>query len=132
MPGLDAEAIRHALRTARDHGFRRVSLKAGAGAFRATLDEPAEEEPRAPDYAAGNQVPLVDISSPLVGYFRDLPEPVVAGTRIKVGQVVGQIVALGLANDVVAKASGEVVEVLVHTGEPVEYGQPLARVRKDG
>lgn len=132
MPGMDADVIRHALRTAREHGFRLVRLKTGDATFRATLDawdegdvfEPETTTPEGPP-------PPVEVTAPLVGYFRELPEPLATGATVKVGQVIGQIVALGLANDVVAKAAGEVIEVLVAAGEPVEYGQPIARLRRD-
>lgn len=132
MPEMDADVIRHALSTAREHGFRQVRLKAGDATFRATLDEWSEEDMLSSEAPAEQgPPPPVEVTAPLVGYFRELPEPLASGARVKVGQVVGQIVALGLANDVVAKAAGEVIEVLVAAGEPVEYGQPIARLRRD-
>lgn len=132
MPEMDADVIRHALRTAREHGFRLVRLKAGDATFRATLEEWDEEAVFEPQASTPEGPPApVDVTAPLVGYFRELPEPLSPGATVKVGQVIGQIVALGLANDVVAKAAGEVTEMLVAAGEPVEYGQPIARLRRE-
>ncbi|NEP43472.1 MAG: acetyl-CoA carboxylase, biotin carboxyl carrier protein, partial [Okeania sp. SIO2H7] len=34
-------------------------------------------------------------------------------------------------NEIEAEVSGEVVEILVENGEPVEYNQPLMRVNPD-
>jgi len=34
-------------------------------------------------------------------------------------------------NEIEAEFSGQVMEVLVENGEPVEYGQPLMRINPD-
>jgi biotin carboxyl carrier protein len=44
---------------------------------------------------------------------------------VREGQVIGQIEAIRLMNDVIAHASGQVVDVLVEDGMAVEYGQHL-------
>jgi acetyl-CoA carboxylase biotin carboxyl carrier protein len=76
---------------------------------------------------------LVDINSPMVGTFYRSPGPdelpyVDVGDRIRVGQAVCIIEAMKLMNELEAEVSGEIVEILVQNGEPVEYGQPLMRV----
>jgi acetyl-CoA carboxylase biotin carboxyl carrier protein len=38
------------------------------------------------------------------------------------------IEAMKLMNELEAEVSGEIVEILVNNGEPVEYGQVLMRV----
>jgi acetyl-CoA carboxylase biotin carboxyl carrier protein len=48
---------------------------------------------------------------------------------IRVGQVVCIIEAMKLMNEIEAEVGGEVVEILVQNGEPVEYGQALMRVK---
>lgn len=76
---------------------------------------------------------LVDIISPMVGTFYRAPAPdeppfVNVGDRIRNGQTVCIIEAMKLMNELEAEVSGEVVEILVDNGEPVEFGQVLMRV----
>lgn len=70
------------------------------------------------------------ISSPLVGIFhaaktQDGKSQVAIGSHIDKGQILGEIEAMKLMNDIVAACSGTVTEVLVKDGDLVEYGQPL-------
>lgn len=75
-----------------------------------------------------------EVLSPMVGTFYRSPSPddppyVEVGDRIRVGQTVCIIEAMKLMNEIEAEVSGEVVEVLVENGKPVEYGQPLMRIK---
>jgi acetyl-CoA carboxylase biotin carboxyl carrier protein len=79
---------------------------------------------------------LVEIPSPMVGTFYRAPAPgeppfVEVGDRVRSGQTVCIIEAMKLMNEIEAEVSGQVIEILVHNGEPVEYGQPLMRVNPD-
>jgi len=79
----------------------------------------------------------VSIISPMVGTFYraaapDEPPFVNVGDRIKVGQTVCIIEAMKLMNEIDAdEVSGQVMEILVQNGEPVEYGQVLMRINPD-
>jgi acetyl-CoA carboxylase biotin carboxyl carrier protein len=53
------------------------------------------------------------------------------GDRVKAGQSVCIIEAMKLMNEIEAEVSGQVMEILVQNGEPVEYGQPLMRINPD-
>ena len=69
----------------------------------------------------------------MVGTFYRSPSPdeapfVAIGDRIKLGQTVCIIEAMKLMNEIEAEVSGQVVEILVENGTPVEYGQPLMRI----
>ncbi|MEO0869371.1 MAG: acetyl-CoA carboxylase biotin carboxyl carrier protein [Cyanobacteria bacterium J06642_11] len=93
---------------------------------------PATAEPAAPPAVASD---LTEITSPMVGTFYRSPAPdeapfVDTGDRIKVGQTVCIIEAMKLMNELEAEISGEIVEILVQNAEPVEFGQPLMRVRQ--
>jgi acetyl-CoA carboxylase biotin carboxyl carrier protein len=94
--------------------------------------------------AAGSPSPLanassskyVDVESPMVGTFYRAPAPgeapfVEVGDRVKAGQSVCIIEAMKLMNEIEAEVSGQVMEILVQNGEPVEYGQPLMRINPD-
>src|SRR5438552_3526808 len=48
-----------------------------------------------------------------------------AGDEVKRGDVLGGIQSLGHIAEISAPADGEIREVLVAGGAPVEYGQPL-------
>lgn len=77
---------------------------------------------------------LVEITSPMVGTFYRSPTPdeasfVEVGDRIQAGQTVCIIEAMKLMNELEAEVSGEIVDILVENSEPIEFGQPLMRVR---
>lgn len=77
-----------------------------------------------------------EIVSPMVGTFYRAPAPndppyVNVGDRIRPTQVVCIIEAMKLMNEIEAEVGGEVTEILVQNGEPVEYGQVLMRVRPE-
>jgi oxaloacetate decarboxylase (Na+ extruding) subunit alpha len=67
----------------------------------------------------------VEVTAPLVGIFRQGEERLAPGDLVQSGAPVGAIESLKILNPVVAEVSGEVLEVLVEDGHPVEYGQPL-------
>ena len=76
---------------------------------------------------------LAEVTSPMVGTFYRSPGPdeppfVQVGDRIRVGQTVCIVEAMKLMNELESEVSGEVVEILVQNGDPVEFGQPLMRV----
>ena len=96
---------------------------------------PATEAPSVPPPIAADSN-LVDITSPMVGTFYRAPAPdeppfVHVGDRIQNGQTVCIIEAMKLMNELEAETTGEVVEILVENGQPVEFGQPLMRLRPD-
>lgn len=78
----------------------------------------------------------VEVESPMVGTFYRAPAPgedpfVEVGDRVKANQSVCIIEAMKLMNEIEAEVSGQVMEILVQNGEPVEYGQPLMRINPD-
>ena len=73
------------------------------------------------------------IVSPMVGTFYAKPSPdsspyVEVGSTVKKGDVVCIIEAMKLMNEIESEFDGEIVEILVKNGEPVEYGKPLFRI----
>ena len=57
------------------------------------------------------------------------PPFVEIGSRIKAGQTVCILDAMKLMNELEADADGEVVEILVENGTPVEFAQVLMRIK---
>jgi acetyl-CoA carboxylase biotin carboxyl carrier protein len=96
---------------------------------------PLTEIPSAPPpAAAASRGDLLEITAPMVATFYRSPAPgepsfVDLGSRISVGQTVCILEAMKLMNELEAEVSGEVVEILVENGTPVEFGQVLMRVR---
>jgi acetyl-CoA carboxylase biotin carboxyl carrier protein len=87
-----------------------------------------------PPAAPAARADLVDITAPMVGTFYRAPSPgdppfVELGSRITAGQPVCILEAMKLMNELEADVSGEVVEILVENGTPVEFGQVLLRVK---
>jgi acetyl-CoA carboxylase biotin carboxyl carrier protein len=78
---------------------------------------------------------LFKITSPIVGTFYRSAGPdkepyVKEGTQVSTETVVCIVEAMKLMNEIQAEVSGEVVEIYVENGQPVEYGQPLFGIRK--
>lgn len=74
------------------------------------------------------------VLSPLVGTFYTAPaedaDPFVAvGDTVKKGQTLAIVEAMKLMNEIESEYDGVIEEVLVENGKPVEYNQPLFRLR---
>jgi acetyl-CoA carboxylase biotin carboxyl carrier protein len=97
------------------------------------LAAPAAAPPPAPTAPAAD-VGLREITSPFVGTFYRAPSPeappyVEVGSRIRPGQVLCIVEAMKLMNEIESEVAGTIVEVLGQSGQPVEYGEALFRVR---
>ena len=71
----------------------------------------------------------------MVGTFYRAPAPdappfVEVGQDIEVGQVVCILEAMKLMNEIKSEVAGRVVEVLIQSGDPVEFGQPLFAIER--
>ena len=88
-----------------------------------------------PPSVPGSRSDLVEVTAPMVGTFYRAPGPeeppfVEIGSRINVGQAVCILEAMKLMNELESEVSGEVVEILVENGTPVEFGQVLMRLKQ--
>jgi acetyl-CoA carboxylase biotin carboxyl carrier protein len=70
------------------------------------------------------------ISAPMVGIFHLIDGIAMPGATVKKGQAVGVIESMKLMNEVVAQEDGQIAEVYVEDGMPVEYGQTLFRLEQ--
>ena len=87
-----------------------------------------------PPSVPGSRSDLVEVTAPMVGTFYRAPGPeeppfVEIGSRISVGQAVCILEAMKLMNELESEVSGEVIEILVENGTPVEFGQVLMRLK---
>ena len=77
---------------------------------------------------------LKEVVSPMVGTFYRAPSPdsapyVQVGQDINKDTVVCIIEAMKVMNEIKAEVQGVIVEALVENGTPVQFGQPLFRVK---
>jgi len=102
----------------------------GAGSVQASL--PAQTPTGAP--VPGSASGEIEIKSPMIGTFYRAPSPeagsyVEIGTEINHESVVCIIEAMKVMNEIKAEVKGVVTQVLVENAKPVEFGQPLFKVR---
>jgi len=75
------------------------------------------------------------INAPLVGTYYESPKPgeppfINVGDTIEEGQSLCIIEAMKIFNTIESDHSGEISEILVKDGQPVEFGQPLFKFIK--
>ena len=124
-------------------GENRVRIEravAAPAAVPAVVSMPAPAAaPTAPAPAAAAEETNVDfnrtreIKSPMVGVFYAAPSPdakpfVEVGSKVKKGDIVCIVEAMKLMNEITAEFDGEVVDICVHNGDVVEYGQTLFKL----
>ncbi len=95
---------------------------------------PVAELPKEPPTLSAIDQKWTAVTSPMVGTFYRAPSPdeapfVEIGDAIRKGQPVCIIEAMKLMNEIEAEISGQVMEIAVANGEPVEYGQTLLWVK---
>ena len=76
----------------------------------------------------------LDIKSPMIGTFYRAPSPesasyVEVGTEVSPETVVCIIEAMKVMNEIKAEVRGVITQVSVENAKPVEFGQPLFKVR---
>lgn len=95
----------------------------------------ATSAPAAPAAAApAADAGLIDIKSPTVGTFYAAPSPgepafVSVGSVVAGETIVCLIEAMKVFNQIPAEVNGTIAAILVKSGDAVEFGQPLFRVR---
>jgi acetyl-CoA carboxylase biotin carboxyl carrier protein len=84
--------------------------------------------------AADADIELAVVKSPIVGTFYRSPEPgapsfVEIGSSVKKGQVLCIIEAMKLMNEIDSEYDGEIANIYVENGQPVQYGERLFAIR---
>ncbi|MDH3629078.1 MAG: acetyl-CoA carboxylase biotin carboxyl carrier protein [Acidobacteriota bacterium] len=90
--------------------------------------------PEAAPVTPAPEAGLIDVQSPIVGTFYRSSSPDAAafvdiGGRVSRGQVICIVEAMKVMNEIESEHDGEVVEVVVANGQPVEFGEVLLRLR---
>src|SRR5262245_41831768 len=84
--------------------------------------------------AAGNTTAELEIKSPMIGTFYRAPSPesanyVEVGSEVHPDTVVCIIEAMKVMNEIKAEVKGTVAEILIDNAKPVEFGQPIFKIR---
>lgn len=102
-----------------------------------TIRRAPQALPRTPDLQSSNSAqpdaPGTFITSPMVGTFYSAPSPddpafIKVGDKVEKNTVVCIVEAMKVMNEIKAGISGTVVEVLVDSATPVEFGTKLFRI----
>lgn len=120
-------------------GITELDLSTGELTIRLRGNQGGSSAPVAVSCAAHHDVAAPAASSgyavtaPMIGTYYSAPSPgespfVQVGDDVEVGQVVGIIEAMKIMNEIISDRAGVVLEVLVESAQPVEYGSPLIRL----
>lgn len=143
---MDLREIRELIELISQKGLAEFELEREGFRLRITRfrEEPNSQPPQpqlaapqpqvAPPKQEAAQPELHIIKSPIVGTFYRAPSPtsepfVNIGDHVEPDTVVCIIEAMKLMNEIQAEVSGQVAEIYVENGQPVEYGQPLFGIR---
>jgi acetyl-CoA carboxylase biotin carboxyl carrier protein len=74
------------------------------------------------------------ITSPIVGTFYRAHAPgtepyVQTGSKVEIGAILCIVEAMKLMNEIPSDVAGEIVEIFVENGQPIEFGQKLFSIR---
>lgn len=100
-----------------------------------TETPPPAATPTAPaETPKEDETGITYIKSPMVGTFYAAASPesgpfAEIGAKVTENTVVCIIEAMKIMNEIQAEAKGTIVEILVENGQPVEYGQPLFKLK---
>jgi acetyl-CoA carboxylase biotin carboxyl carrier protein len=95
---------------------------------------PAPMVSAATSAAAAVNTGEIDIKSPMIGTFYRSPSPEAAsyvdiGSEVNPETVVCIIEAMKVMNEIKAEVKGVITQNMLESGKPVEFGQPLFKVR---
>ena len=147
---FDVRKIRRLVELMKEHDLSEMDLQQGEMRIQLRCDSekliahppaaspppttiPAPAQQSSGEQAAADSDNLTVIKSPMVGTFYPSPDPD-STPYVKVGDHVGSettvciVEAMKVFNQIPAEISGKVIAVLVESGDPVEFGQPLFRV----
>ena len=143
---IDEDAVRRLAALLEETGVAEIEYRDGTRSLRissraaqpalapaappATAERPAAAGPdRAPEPSSG-VAEGTPVTAPIVGTVYLQPEPgqpafVQVGDRVQAGEILLIIEAMKVYNQIPAPSDGVVRQVLVSSGDPVEYGETL-------
>ena len=102
--------------------------------YAGAMPQPPSQGGPAPLPAAAAASGEVEIKSPMIGTLYRAPSPeatnyIEVGSTVNAETVVCIIEAMKVMNEIKAETNGVITQILVENGKPVEFGQPLFKVR---
>ena len=113
-----------------------VQVLGGGGMPAAQVAAPMGQPIGEPSLGGDGPPPgTVEFSSPMVGTFYRAASPEASsfsevGMRVTEDSVLCIVEAMKVMNEIKAEMIGEIVEILVENGDPVEFGQALFLIKK--
>ena len=145
---FDLDRLRELIEMMESHGLTEVSLRRGDEKWRLRRGPQDVVLPVAavPSALSTSALPAPDkpvespndgsfeIKSPTVGTYYAAPNPddapfVQVGSKVESDTIICIIEAMKVYNQIPAETHGTITKILVNNGDPVEFGQPLYRVR---
>jgi acetyl-CoA carboxylase biotin carboxyl carrier protein len=150
---FEIERIRRLVELMKEHDLSEIDLRESRQHIRicrgpkelprpaSASSSPAAHAPAAaPPLAATSAAATADgpniavIKSPMIGTFYSRPNPkaeayVKVGDRVDTTTVVCIIEAMKVMNEIKAEVKGIITQILVENAKPVEFGQPLFKIR---
>ena len=150
---FDLDRLQQLVEMMEKHGLSEVNLRRGDEQWRLrrgarevvhAVPAPMPIAVAAPAVTAGTHVTpaaatseasgLIDIKSPTVGTFYASPSPgepafVTVGSVVTPETIVCLLEAMKVFNQIPSEVSGTITAILVKSGDAIEFGQPLFRVR---
>jgi acetyl-CoA carboxylase biotin carboxyl carrier protein len=125
-------------------GLKLRICRGPSGQYIASPPAPTSQEMHALPPASGQQGSsgdgddeegIVFIRSPMVGTFYrsaapDVPPFGEINSKVSENTVICIIEAMKVMNEIQAEVKGTIIDILLENGQPVEYGQPLFKVKK--
>lgn len=138
---VDADAIRALADILTETGLTEIEVAEGDSRIRVARGGTVTQVAAAPVAVAPAAVPVAaatdvvnhpgTMTSPMVGVAYLAPDPssapfVTEGQSVVAGQTIMLIEAMKTFNQIKAPRAGKVTRILIASGDPVEYGEPLA------
>jgi len=129
---LNVEDSRGKVSLKRGTGTGEPVQAAGFGPVAPASTQSSQQPPPPPAEHATEQ--LLEVTSPMVGTFYAAASPdsepyVSVGSTVGEDTVVCIVEAMKVMNEIKAECTGTIAEICVKNAQPVEFGQPLFRVR---
>ena len=146
---FDLDRLQQLVEMMEKHGLSEVNLRRGDEQWRLrrgarevvqaapppmSVAQPAAHAAPASAAAPAEPSGLIDIKSPTVGTFYASPSPgepafVTVGSIVTSETIVCLLEAMKVFNQIPAEVSGTITAILVKSGDAIEFGQALFRVR---
>jgi acetyl-CoA carboxylase biotin carboxyl carrier protein len=121
-------------RSANGHGAEEVSMPMYLPPGTPVPTQMAQAAPTPQGSSSATASNEIEIKSPMVGTFYRAPSPEAAnyveiGAEVHPDTVVCIIEAMKVMNEIKGEVRGVITQVLVENAKPVEFGQPLFKIR---